>query len=387
MKILIISRGFPTEKNVLNGNFEATQAFALRKLGHEVIFMEIGYRILYPRYIFNIIKELGTSHSVVRGMHVYSKIFWSLPSRVTRKWSSLINSSQLDRMYRQIEKIHGRVDMVHSHYLYITSYATILKKKYNLPLVCTEHWSKLNNNILPKYIQAFGNESYPYVDRIIAVSHTLADRIKQHFKKNSTVIYNMVDDFFFDSKIVQKRNDTFFKFISVGHLIYGKGHDVLIEAFAKAHFKYNVILYIVRDGEEKLRLQKQIDNFGLTDSILLLGLKNKNEISQLLCESDAFVLASRNETFGVVYIEAMAKGLPIIATVCGGPEEFVNEYNGLLIPVENVDELSIALQTLYSERNKYNPDAIIKQCKNNFSENEIAKKITSIYQEVLNEVK
>lgn len=51
-----------------------------------------------------------------------------------------------------------------------------------------------------------------------------------------------------------------------------------------------------------------------------------------LPQADAFVLASRRETFGVVYIEAMAAGLPVIATACGGPEDFVREEDGFLIP-------------------------------------------------------
>ena len=73
------------------------------------------------------------------------------------------------------------------------------------------------------------------------------------------------------------------------------------------------------------------------------------EVSSILAHADIFVLASRKETFGIVYVEAMAKGLPVIATKCGGPEEFVNKENGILVPVDNVEELSKAMLLMYKE--------------------------------------
>ena len=117
----------------------------------------------------------------------------------------------------------------------------------------------------------------------------------------------------------------------------------MIEAFHQANFNNDVYLYIIGEGHLHPNLQKMINTFGLNEQIKLLGMMNRNEIGQIMQKSDAFVLASRVETFGVVYIEAMLAGLPVIATACGGPEEFVDEDNGILIPVDNVELLAKAM--------------------------------------------
>lgn len=174
-----------------------------------------------------------------------------------------------------------------------------------------------------------------------------------------------------------------FKFISVGHLIYPKGHDILIKAFSKANLGEYVTLSIVGAGVEEKNLRKLIRQLGLTERVFLLGLKNKEEVRDLLLQSDAFVLTSRKETFGVVYIEAMAKGLPVIATACGGPEEFVNENNGLLVPVNDVESTAEALVEMYSGSDMYDKSAISEYCMANFSEKEIVRKIVEVYNDVL----
>ena len=81
--------------------------------------------------------------------------------------------------------------------------------------------------------------------------------------------------------------------------------------------------------------------------------------------SNAFVLASRTETFGVVYIEALSQGLPVIATRCGGPESIVTSDNGLLVPIENIPELTKALLTLYKTMPTTIPSVCAKIACNN----------------------
>ena len=151
----------------------------------------------------------------------------------------------------------------------------------------------------------------------------------------------------------------------------------------KADFDTNVSLTIVGGGNQRSRLQNMIDSAGLTARITLMGLKSQQEIQNLISESDVFVLASRKETFGVVYIEAMAKGLPVIATPCGGPEEFVNHENGLLVPCNRVNELTDALKYMHKNINEYNRDKIRESTLKKFSETSIAQKIEEVYLNIL----
>lgn len=100
--------------------------------------------------------------------------------------------------------------------------------------------------------------------------------------------------------------------------------------------------------------------------------------------SNAFVLASRTETFGVVYIEALSQGLPIIATRCGGPESIVTSDNGLLVPIENIPELTKALLTLYENHVNYDPVRLRQDCLQQFGSRAIAQHLIGTFQKVLN---
>ena len=83
----------------------------------------------------------------------------------------------------------------------------------------------------------------------------------------------------------------------------------------------------------------------------------------------------------------MAKGKPVIATVCGGPEGFVNDSNGILIPSEDVDAASKAIDSMVENINRYDNASIRQYCHDNFSEEAISQKIISVYKEVLEQHK
>jgi len=118
---------------------------------------------------------------------------------------------------------------------------------------------------------------------------------------------------------------------------------------------------------------------SLDNQIELLGFKGRKEISKIMNESNAFVLASQSETFGVVFIEAMASGLPIIATECGGPEDFVNKRNGILVPINNLCMLTKALKDMYNTVDIYNNEAISIESRLKFSPDNISNQLTNIY--------
>jgi len=98
--------------------------------------------------------------------------------------------------------------------------------------------------------------------------------------------------------------------------------------------------------------------------------------------SDCFVLASQSESFGTVYIEAIACGKPIIATRCGGPESIVNDGNGILVPVDDYEKLAEAIIKMITESDKYDPVAIRKDFLDRFSKKVVVEKYVKIYKEL-----
>ena len=127
-----------------------------------------------------------------------------------------------------------------------------------------------------------------------------------------------------------------------------------------------------------------IADLGLEKQVVLLGLKSRQEISAYLNGSDVFILASRGETFGVVYIEALLAGLPVIATKCGGPEDFVNDTNGLLIECEDVKGLEDALLRMYEKIDDYDGNKISSDCLQRFSPHAVASALMTVYRQILN---
>ena len=100
-------------------------------------------------------------------------------------------------------------------------------------------------------------------------------------------------------------------------------------------------------------------------------------------DADAFVLASRLETFGVVYIEAMAAGLPVIATACGGPEDFVSPDNGILVPKEDVPALADAMERMIRTRESYDSAAIARFARDRFSPAAVAGELEAVYRQIV----
>lgn len=138
-------------------------------------------------------------------------------------------------------------------------------------------------------------------------------------------------------------------------------------------------MILIGEGPERRKIENIVKTNEMNDRVLLKGRLGRHDIAKYMQESDCFVLASRAETFGVVYIEAMATGLPVIATKCGGPEGFINEENGILIEKDNLEKLIQAMKLMYKENNNYNKKEISKDTYNKFSPIGVGESISKVY--------
>lgn len=376
----MISRGFPTDRDPQWGCFEQDQAEALAKNGNKVIVISVDSRFLFR------FRKLGVSNYCKDGV-VYYNIFCA-PAVITRniseKFFKYLIERQLSILYKRVEKDFGKPDIIYSHFCFNTAYAVSLKRKYNIPLVAIEHLSFFNNDQLPKRLMEEATIAYNNSDRIISVSENLRDRVLYHLGKDSVVVNNLVNSAFFNNVKRIENGQERIKFIAVGSLFHVKGHDVLIKAFSIVSQKYNNIeLHIVGEGYMRNELETIIKTCHLEDLVYLHGKKSKTDIIELLKSSSCFVHPSRSENFSVAVLEALAIGLPVIATICGGIRDCINDKNGILVPVESVDELARALDTMCLNLSKYNPQYISNDCYNRYSLS-VVHNLEQIFQDVLN---
>lgn len=374
--ILIVARGYPTERYKLNGIFEFDQAKALARAGHKIIYAAVDVRSIrrWRKWGFESFRLDGVQ---IEAVNIPGG---RIPETILRK----MQMHGLKNLYNRIETKYGKPDIIHAHFLGYGNISTNVLANQNIPIVLTEHLSAMNNKVLEPRLVSLGAETYPKVYKLITVSESLASNIKERFGVEATVIPNMVDTECFNYVDSKKESDDYV-FVSTGGLILRKNMDMLIDSF-NAAFKNmeKVKLYIFGEGVNRSKLEKMIIEYGLTRQVFLMGLRDRKEIAKRMRESDCFVLASKLETFGVAYIEALAAGLPVIATRCGGPEEFVTSQNGILIGVDDSKGLTDAMLEMYNTTNRFDKERISKEIVEKFSPQAVAHQLEIIYDDLLN---
>lgn len=309
----------------------------------------------------------------------------------TRSKNSLSNLWQLLKIIRteKPDLIHAQIwNPVASKFAFL---ATKFKK---IPLIITEH-DPFQLGALRKLYKKF---SLKIPKKIITVSHSnqnlMSDLYPQHADKITTV-HNGIDQVpkaLSDSLRLKIRKELFHAspqttiIFSAGTLHQRKGYKYLIGAYKKicANLKLqNHKLIIAGEGPERPALEKLIQNLDLGNKVVLLG--QRTDILDLMQASDIFILPSLKEAFGLVILEAMQSGLPVIASQVGGIPEIISADNlGLLTKAADKNSLIKALTKLLSDtslRSKLKT-AGIAHCQN-FSAKKMAKQTEKIYTEIL----
>ena len=170
-----------------------------------------------------------------------------------------------------------------------------------------------------------------------------------------------------------------FKFFSCGFLEDGKGMDCLIKAFTKAFKGETVTLRIGGDGSLKPALNKLVEELDMDSQIKLLGALSREEVSEEMKTCDVFALASEHETFGVVYIEALASGKPVIGAENGGAEDIISKDNGIIAKKKNVEDLTKALINIKDNYEIYDKYKIREKTIFSYSEKILVEKLKGVY--------
>lgn len=165
-------------------------------------------------------------------------------------------------------------------------------------------------------------------------------------KLNYPVIPNGADTLLFSPRDTDRRTGPVRLFCH-GRVVYQKGLDVLLAALGLLAPHLSWELHIAGDGPQRPELEKQAMNLGIGDRVIFEGWMRRPELAALMREMDLFVFASRDEGMPNAVLEAMASGLPVVATRIAGNEELVvPENTGFLVPSESPAELAEAIKRL-----------------------------------------
>ena len=273
---------------------------------------------------------------------------------------------------------HGIPDILHAQSaLFAGEAAAQISDELGVPYILTEHSSAYLRGSLTPLQMSSTRRAVGASDAVIAVSHRLKSALRQLTnRENIHVIPNVVDTNRF-SPPAHSRDRNTFRFVCIAALVPHKNVQLLLPAFHRAFAtEERVVLDIVGDGKERRRLESLARAVRQQHRISFLGALDTEGVAEALQRSHCCVSSSDVETFGVTLIEALATGIPIIATRSGGPQDIVTPENGHLIPVGDEAALADAMRTVYANRVRwarqshrlsgdahrtYGPEAVVSQ--------------------------
>ena len=372
MHVLLLPISYKSKFNLLSAPFFRDQALALKNKGLQLGVLcplPVSLKSIWRNKLFSFKEESYSDE----GISTFISPFLSIPKTPNR--ARRIRLEKGKELFKKYIESNGKPDIIHVHSFLAGELALWIKNECKIPYVITEHSSAFERKLLTDSDLKLALKVFENSHTNIAVSQSLSNAIKCYFKElDFQIIPNIVDTDFFNL-IVKKQKDDF-QFINIAHLNKNKNQLHLIKSFTKV-FKGNQFykLLIVGQGPEKNNLQNWIDSNTMNSQIRLYGSASREEVRDLLHQSDCFVLSSKIETFGVVLIEAMSCGLPVLSTKCGGPESIVtNDDIGVLCSQEELSDIMKEIST-----KTFSGDTIRKYVIDRFSKFSLTQQLKTIY--------
>ncbi len=332
--------------------------------GIEKVSYEQSKRLTESGYEINVLtsKIKGQNEHPAKGIRVFPYPTLNIAERFGVPYPILSLEA-----YKKFAQVIKKCDLIHAHgHVYMPScLAGMVAKKYKKPFIVTQHNTFIDYKSLLNIMEhlndfTIGKSVLKRADRIFTVSKETKKYVLRlgADKSKTSVMYNGVDtDIFHPTNkgesrkklgLPKKRKIIF----SVRRLVYKNGLDTLIESAALVTRDNPDILFVVAGkGPSRKLIEDHIKELGIEDNIKLTGFVPDKLLPVYYNAADYFVLPSASgEGLPLVLFEAMACGLPVIATTVGGTPEIINHMkNGVLVPPRNPEAIAEALSKLIAE--------------------------------------
>lgn len=378
--LLILTPSYPNEdESFIVETFVKYQVAELQKYFKKVIVIAPVFRSFGYLKKDRLCKDYTYDNvEVYYPRSIYIPILWL---------SKILIDNRLQVVERTIEEHHLHFDLIHAHFTWPSGYIGVrLKEKYGKPVVTTIHENGDWFDQEVRMDHPLINTAWSGADALIRVNRKDVPVLKRYNEQ----VYSIPNGFSpafhpIDTTIARERlglpRDVKIVF-TLGNLITRKGFNYLIDAMEQVcSQRDDALCFIGGAGPEKRSLERQIDRMRLGEKVKLLGSVPGDQLTLWMNACDLFVLPSLSESFGVVQIEALACGRPVVATRNGGSEEVViSDDYGLL--VEPADPEDLADKILVALDREWDREAILAYAER-FTWENIAKEIMGVYTQIL----
>jgi L-malate glycosyltransferase len=368
LKILFLTPWYPDDKTPHHGVFVRDQASAVSKKHIvSVISSKVDYRSFK---LFSWRVEESVFGSINEHRVVVNR---SLP--LVNQFNYLLISVW---MSYKIAK-HFKPDIIHGNIAYpggIWSYC--LSRLISKPFIISDHTSRFTDSFRSAFHKIATVFSMRRAKRIIAVSRYAAKNIEVYIRRRVDVIPNLIH---VEDYAISTVTDTAVQIGFLGGLssdIHRKGLDLLIKALAP--IRRNYVLHIGGTGKYIPYYQELARSAGIFEKCKFHGFVGS--VPAYMRMFHFFVSSSRIEAFGMVIVEAMASGLPVLTTDSGGPADFVDAECGVMVPAEDPAQLEQALDWMMDHYHTFDREKIRMKAVEQYSDKAFLAKIETLYKEL-----
>lgn len=390
-KILFISHMYPTKCDESYGKVIHDQALSLINKGYQI---KVISPIPYTPYILKNRNKRFFNYYNTPPVEIHDNIEVYYPRYLSLRRSPSIFYYSANTMYKSILKQIGEIrksfdfNLIHAHFAFPDAYAAMkISEYFNVKLVTTLQATDLDFTFKKSNkLKSSLDKVFKYSDTVITPTPRLRDQLINLLNIDSEIVGYGVDLEKVYKGNFQHTSNTI-KVVSVSRLINTKGIDDNLKALKILRERNLDIRYvIVGDGPDRDRIVKLISKLELNEYTELKGALSHNEALEYIATADIFSLPSWQETFGLVYLEAMLNEKPVIGCKGQGFDGIIRNYfNGFLAEPLNPESIVNIIEYIIGHPTEVKKIGINarKTVEKDFAFDKIANKIDAIYKKLL----
>jgi glycosyltransferase involved in cell wall biosynthesis len=308
---------------------------------------------------------------------------WYRPLPIA-KLSYLIYLWGIFRTFQLIVKEGFRPDVIHVHVYDAGGPAILIGRLNRIPVVVTEQFSSFPRALLGRLDLLKARFAFRWANKVLPVSQALQKAIENYgLRAHFQVVPNVADTAIFYPPSSLRTNQPPKRILYVGQLVPVKGIPYLLQALSRlSQSREDWRLDIVGDGVARAEYENLAADLKLSGQVVFQGLRTKREVAEFMRRADLFVLPSLYETFSAPAIEALATGTPVLATRCGGPDDFVTKDVGMLVTPGDAEALCTGLEYMLDHLHLYRSKEISQYAAEQFSPEIVGARLHAVYRSV-----